>query len=78
MKLTDEMRMILAIEAVWLLVGILLTGITTASLLLWMTLGWVVWSAWSGKLIGTFSAGWLLEKVRPYLPKRGPDSYDGM
>jgi len=69
MKLTEQMRMVMAIEAAWLLVGIILTGVTTASLMLWLSVAFLGYSAYSGTLMGTAAADWLLEKVRPYLPK---------
>lgn len=69
LKLTDQIRMIFALEAAWLLLGILLTGISSASLLLWFSFGWVAYSAYSGELWGTFGADWLLEKLQPYLKK---------
>jgi len=69
LNLTEQMRAIMAIEAVWILVGILLTGVTQASLLLWASVAFLAWSAYSGKLMGTAGADWLLEKVRPYLKR---------
>lgn len=65
--LTPQMRMIFAVEAVWLLLGILFTGVASASLLLWMSFGWVAWSAYSGNLMGTAGADMLLGKLQPYL-----------